>query len=200
MCSGVGKSGSPAPKPMTFSPCAFSALALASTARVADSAMRRRARCGRRRGVTRLHAATDRAGTVDRCHAGTVTAPRSTPDHASPPTCCPPTAASAAARPRSAPSRSTRSWPRRHDADSARRTARPPVKHLVGSVRAGLRRAVRPARRLGGRARQRRHDRVLGRRHVRADRAAQPAPRVRRVLVEVRRGRAPPRRTSTSRP
>ena len=39
MCSGVGKSGSPAPKPMTFSPAAFSALALASTASVADSAM-----------------------------------------------------------------------------------------------------------------------------------------------------------------
>ena len=39
MWSGVGKSGSPAPKPMTFSPAALSALALASTARVADSAM-----------------------------------------------------------------------------------------------------------------------------------------------------------------
>src|SRR6478735_5865447 len=39
MCCGVGKSGSPAPKPMTFSPCAFSAFALASTASVADSAI-----------------------------------------------------------------------------------------------------------------------------------------------------------------
>src|SRR4029079_16270249 len=39
MFAGVGKSGSPAPKPITFSPFAFSALALASTARVADSAM-----------------------------------------------------------------------------------------------------------------------------------------------------------------
>src|SRR5689334_22068823 len=37
--SGVGKSGSPAPKPMTFSPAALSALALASTASVADSSM-----------------------------------------------------------------------------------------------------------------------------------------------------------------
>ena len=37
-CSpGVGKSGSPAPKPMTGRPAAFSALALASTASVADS-------------------------------------------------------------------------------------------------------------------------------------------------------------------
>src|ERR1035437_836138 len=36
MWSGVGKSGSPAPKPMTFSPRACRALALASTARVAD--------------------------------------------------------------------------------------------------------------------------------------------------------------------
>src|SRR4051794_12286471 len=39
MCSGVGKSGSPAPKPTTGSPAAWSALALASTASVADSAM-----------------------------------------------------------------------------------------------------------------------------------------------------------------
>src|SRR5215207_10924650 len=37
MCSGVGKSGSPAPKPITGRPAAFRALALASTARVADS-------------------------------------------------------------------------------------------------------------------------------------------------------------------
>src|SRR6266849_7838181 len=37
MYAGVGKSGSPAPKPMTGLPAAFSALALASTASVADS-------------------------------------------------------------------------------------------------------------------------------------------------------------------
>src|SRR5437879_7941289 len=37
--SGVGKSGSPAPKPTTSRPLALSALALASTASVADSAM-----------------------------------------------------------------------------------------------------------------------------------------------------------------
>ncbi len=39
MWSGVAKSGSPAPKPMTSSPAACNALALASTASVADSAM-----------------------------------------------------------------------------------------------------------------------------------------------------------------
>src|SRR5256885_2009434 len=39
MCSGVGKSGSPAPKPMTSSPASFRALARASMARVADSSM-----------------------------------------------------------------------------------------------------------------------------------------------------------------
>ncbi len=39
MWGGVGKSGSPAPKPITGSPAALSALALASTASVADSAM-----------------------------------------------------------------------------------------------------------------------------------------------------------------
>src|SRR6478736_2455945 len=37
--AGVGKSGSPAPNPMTGSPAAFSALARASTASVADSVM-----------------------------------------------------------------------------------------------------------------------------------------------------------------
>src|SRR3954470_10647499 len=39
MYSGVGKSGSPAPNPMTGRPAALSDLALASTARVADSAI-----------------------------------------------------------------------------------------------------------------------------------------------------------------
>ncbi len=52
----------------------------------------------------------------------------------------------------------------------------------------GLARSVRVARRLGNRARQRRHDRVLGRCHVRARGASQPTPVVRRVLVQVRRG------------
>jgi hypothetical protein len=37
--AGVGKSGSPAPKPITDSPAALSAFARASTARVADSVM-----------------------------------------------------------------------------------------------------------------------------------------------------------------
>src|SRR4051812_24861250 len=37
IASGVGKSGSPAPKPMTSRPAALSALAFASTASVADS-------------------------------------------------------------------------------------------------------------------------------------------------------------------
>src|SRR4051794_4876245 len=39
MYAGVGKSGSPAPNPITGRPAAFSALALASTASVADSAI-----------------------------------------------------------------------------------------------------------------------------------------------------------------
>src|SRR4051812_16721783 len=41
MCSGVGKSGSPAPNPITSLPAAFMALAVASTASVADGAMLR---------------------------------------------------------------------------------------------------------------------------------------------------------------
>jgi hypothetical protein len=39
MWSGVGKSGSPAPNPITSRPSAFMAFAVASTARVADGAM-----------------------------------------------------------------------------------------------------------------------------------------------------------------
>src|SRR4051795_13169461 len=39
MCGGVGKSGSPAPKPITGSPAALRAFAFASTASVADSAI-----------------------------------------------------------------------------------------------------------------------------------------------------------------
>src|SRR5260221_12930790 len=39
MWAGVGKSGSPAPKPTTSTPAACSAFALASTARVADGAI-----------------------------------------------------------------------------------------------------------------------------------------------------------------
>ena len=51
--------------------------------------------------------------------------------------------------------------------------------------RAGrARRPLRPSGGMGDRARQRRHDRVLGRRHVRARGAPQRAPRVRRVLVK----------------
>ncbi len=62
--------------------------------------------------------------------------------------------------------------------------------------------AVRPPRRLGDRARQRWIDRVLGHRDVRAHRTAEPAPRVRRVLVEVRRrgrGRAADRHARADR-
>jgi hypothetical protein len=39
MVCGVEKSGSPAPNPITGRPCDFNAFALASTARVADSAI-----------------------------------------------------------------------------------------------------------------------------------------------------------------
>ena len=159
MWSGVGKSGSPAPKPMTSSPAAFSALALASTASVADSAM-----------------APIRSGDpVHACQAGTVTCVRPPADNDPRRPPARPTDASAAARPRCPPRRSP-PWPPAGARCSARRTARPPVKDLVGRVRAGLARPVRPARRLGGRARQRRQHRVLGRGHVRAHRAEEPAP------------------------
>ena len=60
-------------------------------------------------------------------------------------------------------------------------------------------RTVLLARGLGGRARQRWLDDLLGRRHVRARRATQRAPRVRRVLRRSSPRRAPPPRTSAIR-
>ena len=196
MCSGVGKSGSPAPKPTTASPCACSALALASTASVADSAMAD-SRSDTRRSDPRDTGQPFRsgAGRLSCCHSDGSRPHRVDHPAAS---CCRPTGASGAGRPRCAPSSST--------------PCSPPVTSVIGHVpppgagEAGRRRRagradrpVRPARRLGDRARQRRHDRVLGRRLVRARRAAQPAPRVRRVLVEVRRGLRGRARTSTTR-
>ena len=94
------------------------------------------------------------------------------------------------ARPRSAPKRSTPS-PRWRPTTSAPATARRTVRFVVERAAQRSGRAVRPARRLRDHARQRRHDGVLGRRHVRAHRTAQPAPELRRVLVEVRRRRSP---------
>ena len=110
--------------------------------------------------------------------------------------CCPRTAASAPARPRSATAQldALVATGRSYLGTSHRQE---PVRAQVGRLRAGLRDAVLAARRLRGGARQRRRHRVLGHRDVRAHRAAQPAPVVRRVLLEVRRGReggAVPRR------
>ena len=63
------------------------------------------------------------------------------------------------------------------------------VKSQVGRLRAGLRRPVLAARRLRGRARQRRLDRVLGRRHLRPDPRPRAVPVVRRVRRQVRQRR-----------
>ena len=60
------------------------------------------------------------------------------------------------------------------------------VKSQVGRVRAGLGRAVRAPRRLRGRPRQRRLDRVLGRRDLRPHRGPCAVPHLRRVRLEVR--------------
>ena len=74
-----------------------------------------------------------------------------------------------------------------------------PVKQVVGAVRAGLTRAVRAARRLGDRARQRRHDGVLGRRLVRPRRAAQRSTSCSASSRRSSPRSAPPRRTSATR-
>ena len=179
MWAGVGKSGSPAPKPMTGSPAALSALALASTASVADSAMaatRRetRARCGGGHGVLLgswpwWHVAAAAAMRwSDRCRRRAPSAtwpgdPPDLPDIKIPVDLLPADGrfgcGPSKVRPEAvaAPGRGRRRLPR-HVAPAgpgAVRGRRP-------AQRAG--RAVRPARRLRGAARQRRHHRVLGRR------------------------------------
>ncbi len=63
-----------------------------------------------------------------------------------------------------------------------------PVRGVVRRVQEGLADVLRPARRLRGGARQRRRDGVLGRRDLRPDPREEPAPVVRGVLLEVRRG------------
>ena len=113
----------------------------------------------------------------------------------SPPSCVRATAGSAPGRRRCAPRPSRASPTRRrrvprHEPSPRRR----PRRRAPGAR--GAHRAVLPARRVRDPARQRRHHVVLGRGGVRPDRAAQRAPGVRRVLVEVRggrRGRAAPR-------
>ena len=66
----------------------------------------------------------------------------------------------------------------------------------VARLRRGLAELLRPARRLRGHPRQRRHHRVLGRGHVRADPRPGPVRHVRRVRREVRRRGQAARRSS----
>ena len=194
---GSGKSGSPAPNPMTARPAAFSALALASTASVADSAMAptRAGTCA----LVRWHGLGRRTG-VDgfasgevRCDASVARHERSDPpDITIPPTCCRATDGSAPARPRCAPRRSRR-WPRRSDDYLGTSHRQAPVRFMVSRLRNGLAElfslpdGYEVILGNGGTTI------VLGRGHLRPDRAAQPAPRLRRVLVEVRRGAPRPR-------
>ena len=188
--AGVGKSGSPAPKPMTSSPAALQGLGLGVDGQ--------RGRLGDARRDALAEIASSRAARLlAQCRPATVDPPDRTPDIRIP------------ARP-AAGRRPLRVRPVQGPTRSARRPAaesgrvprhvshrQAPVKYARRRGARRAERAVRPARRLGDRARQRRHHRLLGRRHVRPHRAAQPAPGVRRVLVEVRRGRRAPPRTST---
>src|SRR5258708_352748 len=73
MWAGVGKSGSPAPKPMTGSPAAFRALAFASTANVADGAM---AAMRFEIALTSAIVAPDEPGLRRHCHSPGAAPPR----------------------------------------------------------------------------------------------------------------------------
>ena len=118
---------------------------------------------------------------------------RGMPRSRSPLTSCPSTDASAAAPPRCGPSSSPTCTAH---AGAARHLAPPGAGEGSRRPRARRpRRAVPPARRLRGAARQRRLDRVLGCRRLLAHREAQRAPHLRRVRREVRR--RPPRRRSS---
>src|SRR4051794_4264401 len=198
MFAGVGKSGSPAPKPITFSPLAFSALALASTARVADSAM-----AARRADVRFTGGTPDRMLRLGCCGHEPTCGHIAGPSDIFTPCGWPP------------PGR-RRDWSSddRPDSDgdppldvAERRTLR--LRSFEDQARAGAgvgkgqrqrtgqlastgsreeprrgrarrpRRTVLAARWMGDRVGQRRLDGLLGCRHVRADRPMQPALRVR---------------------
>ena len=68
-----------------------------------------------------------------------------------------------------------------------------PVRDLVARIRGGIAELLSAARRLRGRARERRHHGVLGGGRRLADPRAAAPPQLRRVLVQVRQvvGRAP---------
>ena len=108
----------------------------------------------------------------------------------------PPTGASAPVRPASAPS-SCEHLAGSGGAVMGTSHRQKPVKELVGRVRAGLRELFALPDGYEVAARQRRHDGLLGRGHLRPDPRARSASQLRRVLLEVRRlhpGGSVPRR------
>ena len=105
MWAGVGKSGSPAPKPITCSPGGLQGLGLG---------VHRQCRRGPQRRREEVRRTLDVIGGVRR-HGSVSNKSMTFPRHSRfPPSCSPATAASVPARPRSGPSRSTRCR-RRHD-------------------------------------------------------------------------------------
>ena len=232
MWAGVGKSGSPAPNPIDVLAGRLQALALASTARVAEGAMAasrcetaasrsHRARNRRRipasirveravpptpsddtttnRPSRHVDRSTKREGTDVRS-AGPLPCWRPwTPRTSRSPTdCCPPTAGSAAARRRFA-SEQIEAIVAGATTIMGTSHRKPQVKNLVGSVRVGPDRPVLAARRLGDRARQRRHDGVLGRGDVRAGRRSAASTWCSASSRRSSPTRVPPRRTSATR-
>ena len=105
-----------------------------------------------------------------------------------------PTAASAAGRRRSGPRRWRGSPSAAHVMGTSHRQE--PVKDLVARIRGGIAELFEAPDGYEVRARQRRHDRLLGRGRGLPRARARAAPDLRRVLEQVRQGDAPRRRSS----
>ena len=183
MWAGVGKSGSPAPNPMTCSPAAWSALALASTARVAEGAT----------AAARLEMRRSSVGDGVVVTGAMISYVPDTPDITIPASLLP-----ADGRFGSGPSKVRpeqiaalaevagdlpRHQPPPEDGQVAGGSGASAASRTLFSLPDGYEVV------LG----QRRHHLLLGRRHLRPDRGPEPAPQLRRVLLQVRLLRARPR-------
>ena len=167
---------------MTSSPCAFRALALASTASVADSAM------------AAMLSGDPRCTDLPCWHSDRVARPPAR--YRSPRPSCPADGRFGCG-PSKVPTRGSRRPGRRRPAPRHVAPPGPGQAPVVGGVRAGLHDAVRAARRLGGRAGQRRLDVFWDVATFGLIEPTQPAPGASASSPRSSRRRPRPRRTSS---